>query len=134
MAELVSHTNAVNGIAWCGTSTSAPSTGNPYSNNGGGEYGERGANALLASVSDDGQVLLWDLARPNYSAPYGDPSSGSSSTSSSSRSKNPHALPKTIGLPNGAYSAASEINAVAWGGGRDYLALGMGNTVRCVRL
>jgi len=148
VAELVSHTSAVNGIAWCGSSNGS-SSGNGLSsaaspNGYGADYGGTEAqqgNSLLASVSDDCQVLLWDLARPNTNASNQSDHSGSSAAgggggnnSSSRNSKNPHALPRTIGLPNAAYTASSEINAVAWGGGREYLAIGMGNTIRCVRL
>ena len=71
-------------------------------------------NAMLASVGDDAQVYMWDLNRP----------------SESSR----QTLPRTVGLPNAACSLQAEANSVVWGGGRGYLAVGMGRTVRCLRV
>lgn len=99
VAELQSHSASVNGIAWCGGSTA--------------EYD----NGMLASVGDDGQVMLWDMLRPN------------------AQTQAKQTLPRPIGLPNAVYTAPSEINAVAWGGGREYLAVAMGNgAVRCLRV
>ena len=93
VAELKSHQGAINGIAW---------------------WGGHDENAMLASVSDDAQVLLWDLAHTNA---YGE------------------RLPRQLNLPSAAYTAPGEVNAVAWGSGREYLATGLGNgSVRCVRV
>jgi WD repeat-containing protein 68 len=113
LAELHSHTAAVNGIAWCGSTVSNTSNGisNEYQDNG---------NAMLASISDDHQVLLWDLLRPN---PQGEPGQ-----------RKPQPLPRPIGLPNAAYNAPRQIDSVAWGAGREYLAITMGNVVRCLRV
>lgn len=114
LAELHSHTGPVNGIAWCGSSTSSSS-----SNGFNGEYQDSG-NAMLASISDDQQVLLWDLMRPN---PQGE-----------SGQRKPQPLPRPIGLPNAAYNAPRQLDSVAWGSGREYLAVTMEKTVRCLRV
>lgn len=116
LAELHSHTGPVNGIAWCGSSGSGS---NSSSNGYNGDYAD-GGNAMLASISDDQQVLLWDLMRPN---PQGE-----------SGQRKPQPLPRPIGLPNAAYNAPKQLDSVAWGAGREYLAVTMGDTVRCLRV
>lgn len=115
LAELYSHAGPVNGMAWCGTSGSVGTSQNGHSS----DYLE-GGNAMLAAVSDDHQVLLWDLLRPN---PQGE-----------SGQRKPQPMPRPIGLPNAAYNAPRQIDSVAWGAGREYLAITMGNTVRCLRV
>lgn len=115
LAELHSHAGPVNGIAWCGTSGTVGTSANGHA----GDHTD-GGNAMLASVSDDHQVLLWDLLRPN---PQGE-----------SGQRKPQPMPRPIGLPNAAYNAPRQIDSVAWGAGRDYLAITMGNTVRCLRV
>jgi WD repeat-containing protein 68 len=132
LAELRGHKAAVNGFAWAGASpahSSSPSQQDPYSphghqhttssGSGGSAAGQE--NSMLASVGDDGQVLMWDLNNPNE---------GTSAGSVSRQS----ALPRQFGLPNAACSMPQEVNSIAWGGGRQYMAVGMGRTVRVLRL
>ncbi|KAK9900624.1 WD40 repeat-like protein [Cystobasidium minutum MCA 4210] len=124
LAELHSHTAPVNGIAWCGSSVGSGNTNtstNGYSNNGEYTDGSGAGNAMLASISDDHQVLLWDLMRPN---PQGE----------AGGQRKPQPLPRPIGLPNAAYTAPRQLDSVAWGAGREYLAVTMGDTVRCLRV
>ncbi|KAL7006829.1 hypothetical protein EMMF5_003715 [Cystobasidiomycetes sp. EMM_F5] len=109
IAELRSHSAAVNGIAWQGSSASSNSS------NGYHDYPDTGS-AMLASVGDDSQVLLWNTIQPN------------------SENRQKQTLPRTFSLPNSAATMPFAVDSVAWGGGRDYLAIAMGDTVRCMRL
>ncbi|KAK4047636.1 hypothetical protein OIV83_005294 [Microbotryomycetes sp. JL201] len=108
--ELKSHQGAVNGMAW-GGSTMA------------GGSGESGGPGCLATCSDDCTLLLWDLSS-NIATPQ----------QSSSGSRTQPAQPKTISAPVMAYSAPSEVNAVAWASGGDWVAAGCGKVVRCLRI
>ena len=74
---------------------------------------------VFLTAADDATLLLWDLttAQPN-SAPT---------------SRSVPQQPKPIATPSLAYSAPSEINSVAWGGGDEWVAIGCGKLVRCLK-
>ncbi|GAA6019354.1 hypothetical protein JCM10207_001269 [Rhodosporidiobolus poonsookiae] len=96
------HKAPVNGLAWGGETMAM----------GGGETSGPG---WMATVSDDATLLLWDLttASPPPSAARG-----------------VQQQPKRIETPALAYTAPSEINALAWGGGGDWVSVGCGRVVR----
>lgn len=104
--EVKGHGACVNGMAW-GGQTMAGATG-----------GETTGPGWLATCSDDSTLLLWDLST---TVPAVQPS------------RSQPAQPKVIKEPVLAYTAPSEINAVAWGGGGDWVAAGCGRLVRCLR-
>ncbi|KAM0789994.1 hypothetical protein ACM66B_005324 [Microbotryomycetes sp. NB124-2] len=108
--ELKAHQGAVNGIAWGGSTLAG----------GGGGDGGPGS---LATCSDDCTLLLWDLSS-NVATPQQSGSSGSRAQP---------AQAKTISNPAMAYSAPSEVNAVACSVGGDWVAAGCGKLVRCLR-
>lgn len=133
LAELRGHKGAVNGFAWAGSASSgssSPSQPNhdPYSpyayggSSNSGQVQQQGQeNSRITSVGDDGQVLMWDLNNPNEG-------------SSPGAVRNQSALPRQYSLPNGSCGLQSEVNSVAWGGGRQYMAVGIGRTVRLLKL
>ncbi|GAA6031307.1 hypothetical protein JCM8097_005595 [Rhodosporidiobolus ruineniae] len=101
------HGGAVNGMAW-----------------GGGEGtfaagGETSGPGWLATVSDDASLLLWDLSLSTPPAPA---------------SRGVPQQPKPVTQPALAYTAPSEVNAVAWGGGGDWVSVGCGRLVRTLRV
>ncbi|GAA5953332.1 hypothetical protein JCM21900_001819 [Sporobolomyces salmonicolor] len=104
--EVRGHQAAVNGMAWGGETMSM----------GGAETSGPG---WLATVSDDATLLLWDLTTAQ-------PPSAPASRSVAQQ-------PKSITSPTLAYTAPSDINSVAWGGGGDWIAIGCGRLVRCLR-
>ncbi|KAI5479454.1 WD repeat protein 68 [Pseudohyphozyma bogoriensis] len=104
--EVKGHTGSVNGMAWRGPTVA-----------GGGETVGPGH---LATCSDDSTLLLWDLSTTTPNPPP--------------TSRSVAATPKHITNPSVYYPAPSEINAVAWGGGGDWIAAGMGRTVRCLKV
>ncbi|GAA5930959.1 hypothetical protein JCM10213_003955 [Rhodosporidiobolus nylandii] len=91
------HKAAVNGMAWGGETMQ-----------GGG--GETSGPGWLATVSDDATLLLWDLC---------------SSTPPAPASRGVPQQPKAVATAPLAYTAPSEINAVAWGGGGDWVSVGV---------
>lgn len=104
--EVHGHGACVNGMAW-GGQTMAGTTG-----------GETSGPGWLATCSDDSTLLLWDL---------------STTVPSPAVSRSQPAQPKVIRDPVLAYTAPSEINSVAWGGGGDWVAAGCGKLVRCLK-
>lgn len=104
--EVRGHGACVNGMAW-GGQTMAGATG-----------GETSGPGWLATCSDDSTLLLWDL---------------STTLPTPTNSRSQPTTPKVISEPVLAYTAPSEINAVAWGGGGDWVAAGCGKLVRCLR-
>ncbi|GAA5842521.1 hypothetical protein JCM3766R1_002617 [Sporobolomyces carnicolor] len=107
--EIKGHKGAVNGMAWGGQTMHSGGSSNESTTGPG----------WLATVSDDATLLLWDLttAQPN-SVPT---------------SRSVPQQPKPIATPSLAYSAPSEINSVAWGGGDEWVAIGCGKLVRCLK-
>lgn len=69
-------------------------------------------------AADDALLLLWDLTTASPPAPA---------------ARGVPQQPKTIDTPALAYTAASEINSVAWGGGGEWVSVGCGKTVRTLR-
>ncbi|GAA6020799.1 hypothetical protein JCM11491_004656 [Sporobolomyces phaffii] len=104
--EVKGHKGSVNGMAWGGATMQS----------GGNETSGPG---WLATVSDDATLLLWDLTTAQPNAP---PTSRSVAQQ-----------PKPISTPSLAYTAPSEINSVTWGGGGDWVAIGCGKLVRCLK-
>ncbi|GAA6062811.1 hypothetical protein JCM10212_001543 [Sporobolomyces blumeae] len=104
--EVKGHTAAVNGMAW-GGATMCQNTG-----------GETSGPGWLATVSDDANLLLWDLTTSQPNAP---PTSRSVAHQ-----------PKPITVPSMAYTAPSEINTVAMGW--EWVAIGCGKLVRCLKI
>jgi WD repeat-containing protein 68 len=99
-------------------------------------------------IADDSTLLLWDLSNssskmitPPLPAPLAPPSSSSRvTTSTTTTASNGIMTTKIIKDPIMAYTAPSEINAVAWsfgntshGSGHDWVAIGCGRLVRCLR-
>lgn len=74
------------------------------------------ANPLSA---DDSTLLLWDLTSTTPNPP--------------SASRSAPTSPKVLRDPAFSYTAPGEINAVAWGGGGEWVAAGCGRLVRCLR-
>ncbi|GAA5860319.1 hypothetical protein JCM1840_002861 [Sporobolomyces johnsonii] len=105
--EVRGHQAAVNGMAWGGETMSMGGT-------------ETSGPGWLATVSDDATLLLWDLTTAQ-------PPSAPASRSVAQQ-------PKSITSPALAYTAPSDINSVAWGGGGDWIAIGCGRLVRCLRV
>ncbi|GAA5916076.1 uncharacterized protein JCM6883_003075 [Sporobolomyces salmoneus] len=107
--EVKGHKNSINGMAWGGETMH--SSGGSHETTGPG---------WLATVSDDSTLLLWDLttAQPNLPP----------------TSRSVPQQPKTISTPSLAYTAPSEINSVTWGGGGEWVAIGCGKLVRCLRV
>ncbi|GAA5916889.1 hypothetical protein JCM6882_007446 [Rhodosporidiobolus microsporus] len=101
------HEAPVNGMAWGGETMAA----------GGG--GETSGPGWLATVSDDATLLLWDLSNSTPPAPA---------------TRGVPQQPKSVHTPALAYTAPGEVNAVAWGGGGDWVAIGGGRTVRTMRV
>ncbi|KAG0146154.1 hypothetical protein CROQUDRAFT_657790 [Cronartium quercuum f. sp. fusiforme G11] len=107
VVELRAHVAPVNGLGW-----------SPDGN-------------LLGTCGDDCQVLVWDLA--SVPALVGSTSGSTMSTNSSSRVVTPHT--KTLRDPVLAYTAPQEVNSIAWSEAyREWLAIGMGKRVRCLRV
>ncbi|KAL8281362.1 hypothetical protein RQP46_006396 [Phenoliferia psychrophenolica] len=103
--EVRGHSGAVNGMAWGGSTISSG--------------GETVGPGWLATCSDDSTLLLWDLSNTTPNPPP--------------TSRSAPAMPKLIQTPVLSWSAPSEINAVAWGGGGDWVAAGCGRLVRCLK-
>ncbi|GAA5838899.1 hypothetical protein JCM9279_003892 [Rhodotorula babjevae] len=103
--EVRGHRAAVNGLAWGGGV-------------GQGQGGETSGPGWLATVGDDANLLLWDLSQAQPPQPP---------------SRSVPQQPKVFSSPTLAYTAPSEVNAVAWGGGGDWIAIGCGRTARLVR-
>ncbi|GAA5977080.1 hypothetical protein JCM10908_004849 [Rhodotorula pacifica] len=117
--EIRGHKAAVNGIAWGGETMSTGGGGG----SGSRTAGETSGPGWLSTVSDDATLLLWDLSQSQPSAP-------------TSRSAPQQA--KQISTPAMAYTASSEVNAVAWGGGgggngSEWISIGCGRLVRTLR-
>ncbi|GAA5822284.1 hypothetical protein JCM11251_006288 [Rhodosporidiobolus azoricus] len=106
------HEGPVNGMAWGGEGTFA-------AGGAGGGAGETSGPGWLATVSDDATLLLWDLSNSTPPAPA---------------TRGVPQQPKTIHTPALAYTAPGEVNAVAWGGGGDWVAIGGGRGVRVMRV
>ncbi|BGP09659.1 hypothetical protein JCM10049v2_005532 [Rhodotorula toruloides] len=104
--EVKGHRAPVNGLAWGGATMM-------------GGAGETSGPGWLATVSDDATLLLWDLS------PF-QPHAQQSTRSAPQQ-------PKRVSTPSLAYTAPSEINAVAWGGGGEWVTIGCGRVVRSVR-
>ncbi|GAA5883906.1 hypothetical protein JCM16303_004691 [Sporobolomyces ruberrimus] len=104
--EVKGHKGNVNGMAWGGETMQSGGT-------------ETSGPGWLATVSDDSTLLLWDLTTSQPNAPP--------------TSRSVPQQPKTISTPSLAYTAPSEINSVTWGGGGDWVAIGCGKLVRCLR-
>lgn len=86
-----------------------------------------GDGNVLGTCGDDCQVLIWDLS--------GVPSLGGGPPppQSSTRSTTPHT--KTIRDPILAYTAPQEVNVLTWSEAyRDWVAIGLGRRIRCLRL
>lgn len=111
VAELKAHSAPINGLAW--------STGSASD-----------SGSALATVSDDGLVLVWDGA----SAFTG---GRSADLSKSQFNKTPQST-WTNADPMLAYEAGSEINSVAWSGssksGTEMVAVSIGRTLRCLNI
>lgn len=122
--EVRGHKACVNGMAWGGSTMAG----------GAGETSGPGWLATccacrslytrirltrMESAADDSTLLLWDLTT---TTPTPAPTSRSAA-----------ATPKVIRDPVLSYSAPSEINAVAWGGGGQWVAAGCGRLVRCLK-
>ncbi|GAA5934466.1 uncharacterized protein JCM15063_004584 [Sporobolomyces koalae] len=107
--EVKGHKHSINGMAW-GGSTMHTSTGDNNGSNGPG---------WLATVSDDSTLLLWDLTTAQPNPP--------------STSRSVPQQPKIVSQPSLAYTAPNEINSVAWGGGGEWVAIGCGKLVRCLK-
>ncbi|KAK4702030.1 DDB1- and CUL4-associated factor 7, partial [Phenoliferia sp. Uapishka_3] len=103
--EVRGHSGAINGMAWGGSTISGA--------------GETVGPGWLATCSDDCTLLLWDLSTTTPNPP---PTTRSAT-----------AVPKLIQQPVLSWSSPSEINAVAWGGGGDWVAAGCGRLVRCLK-
>ncbi|BGP41687.1 hypothetical protein JCM10449v2_005678 [Rhodotorula kratochvilovae] len=104
--EVRGHRAPVNGLTWGG------GVGN-------GQGGETSGPGWLATVGDDANLLLWDLSNAQPPQPP---------------SRSVPQQPKPISHPTLAYTAPSEVNAVAWGGGGDWVTIGCGRTVRTIRV
>ncbi|EGU12119.1 WD-repeat-containing protein [Rhodotorula toruloides ATCC 204091] len=104
--EVKGHKAPVNGLAWGGATMM-------------GGAGETSGPGWLTTVSDDATLLLWDLST---SQPHAEQPSRSAPQQ-----------PKRVSTPSLAYTAPSEINAVAWGGGGEWVTIGCGRVVRSVR-
>lgn len=70
-------------------------------------------------TADDSTILLWDLST---TTPLPPPVSRSAI-----------AQPKIIMDPVVSYSAPSEVNSIAWGGGGEWVAAGCGRLVRLLK-
>ncbi|GAA6054623.1 hypothetical protein JCM3770_002908 [Rhodotorula araucariae] len=103
--EIRGHRAPVNGLTWGGGI-------------GNGQGGETSGPGWLATVGDDANLLLWDLCNAQPPQPP---------------SRSVPQQPKPVSHPTLAYTAPSEINAVAWGGGGDWVTIGCGRTVRTIR-
>lgn len=87
----------------------------------------------MRELGDDCQVLIWDFAGLPALASGAGSTTMTSSSSSSSRVATP--LTKTIRDPVLAYTAPQEVNSLTWSEAyRDWLAVGMGKRVRCLRV
>jgi DDB1- and CUL4-associated factor 7 len=125
--EVKGHKGNINGMAWL------PSE----SGGGGGESLSSYKDGVLATccehfyrllkmctlifihIAEDHQLLLWSPTVP---------------ANSSSSKKSAHGQTVSIRDPFMAYTAPSECNFVTWSSGnRDWIAIGMGKTVRCLR-
>ncbi|BGP33653.1 hypothetical protein JCM10296v2_005457 [Rhodotorula toruloides] len=104
--EVKGHRAPVNGLAWGGATMM-------------GGAGETSGPGWLATVSDDATLLLWDLS--------------TSQPNAQQASRSAPQQPKRVSTPSLAYTAPSEINAVAWGGGGEWVTIGCGRLVRSVR-
>ncbi|SCV73650.1 BQ2448_6080 [Microbotryum intermedium] len=122
--EVRGHAASVNGMAWGGSTLHSASGGG----GGGGGGGDSAGPGWLATCSDDSTLLLWDLSSSRS------PNPSSSTRSSSTNSSSTGSGPKMITTPSLSYSAPGEINAVAWGGGGEWVAAGCGKTVRCLKV
>lgn len=72
----------------------------------------------LLPVADDATLRLWDLSQSQPAAP-------------TSRSAPQQVKP--ISSAALAYTAPSEVNAVAWGGAGEWLSVGCGRLIRTLR-
>ncbi|KAG0659912.1 hypothetical protein C6P46_004852 [Rhodotorula mucilaginosa] len=126
--EVRGHKAPVNGIAWGAGGTGATMSGA----SGGGGNGP----GWLSTVSDDATLLMWDLSQAQPPAPPTTTSSASSSSASrSTAAAAQQQQPKPITTPAMAYTAPSEVNAVAWGGGGgEWISIGCGRLVRTLRI
>lgn len=121
--EVRGHKAPVNGIAW-GTG------GATMSGASGGASGS--GPGWLSTVSDDATLLMWDLSQAQPPAPPTTTSSSSGSRSTAAQQQQQQ--PKPITTPALAYTAPSEVNAVAWGGGGEWISIGCGRLVRTLRI
>lgn len=89
----------------------------------------------MSTTADDATLLLWDLSQAQPPAPSTTTSSTSSAASrSTAAAAAAQQQPKPITTPAMAYTAPSEVNAVAWGGGGgEWISIGCGRLVRTLR-
>ncbi|KAH9467106.1 hypothetical protein Pst134EB_002134 [Puccinia striiformis f. sp. tritici] len=135
IVELRAHQAPVNGIAWSGDgnvlgtcSTLSPSfSWIHFTSRIILQSKEKVIDKYILIPGDDCQVLIWDLS--------GVPSLGGGPPppQPNTRSTTPHT--KTIREPILAYTAPREVNALTWSeANRDWVAIGMGRRVRCLKV
>ncbi|MBW0482298.1 hypothetical protein O181_022013 [Austropuccinia psidii MF-1] len=104
VVELRAHQAPVNGLSWSGD-------GN-----------------IIGTCGDDCQVLVWDLSGVSNS-------SGNTSNNLGTNSRSTNLSTKKIREPILAYTAPQEVNAISWCEAyRDWIAIGLGKKIRCLRV